>query len=180
MARAQQPGGVRTVGVFIGLAENDPLVSPRVATLRQGLADLGWIEGRNLRVHYIWGTEAEQLRQLARELIARRPDVIVAGNSAVVNALLQETRTVPIVFVTASDPVGAGFVASLAAPGGNATGFTNNISSMGGKWLELLKEIAPATMNVGVMFSPETAPTGGPTSFRRLRLQPPCWEFNCM
>jgi putative ABC transport system substrate-binding protein len=161
MARAQQPGGVRTVGVFIGLAENDPLVSPRVATLRQGLADLGWIEGRNLRVHYIWGTEAEQLRQLARELIARRPDVIVAGNSAVVNALLQETRTVPIVFVTASDPVGAGFVASLAAPGGNATGFTNNISSMGGKWLELLKEIAPATMNVGVMFSPETAPTGG-------------------
>jgi putative ABC transport system substrate-binding protein len=110
MVRAQQPGGVRTVGVFIGLAENDPLVSPRVATLRQGLAELGWIEGRNLRVHYIWGTEAEQLRQLARELIARRPDVIVAGNSAVVNALLQETRTVPIVFVTASDPVGAGFV----------------------------------------------------------------------
>jgi putative ABC transport system substrate-binding protein len=160
-ARAQQPGGMRTVGVLIGLAENDPLVSPRVATLRQGLAELGWIEGRNLRVHYIWGAESEQLRQLARELIARQPDVIVAGNSAVVNALLQETRTVPIVFVTASDPVGAGFVASLAAPSGNATGFTNNLSSLGGKWLELLKEIAPATMNVGVMFSPETAPTGG-------------------
>src|SRR5438874_13593848 len=86
---AQQPAGMRTVGVFIGLAENDLLVSPRLAMLRQGLAELGWVEGRNLRLHYIWGSEPEQLRRLARELIARQPDVIVAGNSAAVSALLQ-------------------------------------------------------------------------------------------
>jgi putative ABC transport system substrate-binding protein len=152
---------VRNIGVLMGLAEGDPEVAPRVAIFKQALQKLGWIEGSNVRIHYRWAVDADRMRTLAKELIALQPDVIVAGSSFVGDALLRETRTIPIVFVSAADPVGDGFVASLARPGGNATGFANNPSSIGGKWIELLKEIAPATINFAIMFDPETAPGGG-------------------
>src|SRR5262245_57186099 len=162
-ATAQQPEGVRVVGVLVGLSGSDPNIAPRIAGFRQGLQDLGWIEGRNIRVHYRTAAadDAERMRAYAQELVALQPDVLVASSTPVVAALMRETKTIPVVFVTAADPIGDGFVASLARPGGNATGFTNNLSSMGGKWLELWKEIAPATRRVAIMFNPNTAPSGG-------------------
>jgi putative ABC transport system substrate-binding protein len=161
MVLGQQLEMVRNVGVLTGLAEDDPEVPPRVAVFQQALQALGWNDGRNIRIHYRWAVDAERLRAMAKELVALQPDVIVASSTFVVNALLRETRTIPIVFASAADPVGDGFVVSLAQPGRNATGFTNNLSSIGGKWLELLKELAPSTMNFAVMFDPETAPAGG-------------------
>src|SRR5262249_46159283 len=113
------------------------------------------------RMHYRYAAGADSLALAAKEMVALQPDVIVAGSGFVVQALLRETRTLPIVFVTAADPVGDGYAMSLARPGGNATGFSNNLATMGGKWLELLKEIAPRTERVGVLFNPATAPAGG-------------------
>ena len=161
MVLGQPLGSVRIVAVLMGLAENDPEVSPRVAILKQALQELGWTEGSNIRIHYRWAVDADRMRAAAKELIALQPDVIVASSSFAVDALLRETRVTPIVFVSAADPVGDGFVTSLGRPGGNATGFANNLASIGGKWMELLKEIAPATINIAVMFDPETAAGGG-------------------
>jgi putative ABC transport system substrate-binding protein len=155
----QPLGPVKIVGVLMGVVEGDPEVAPRVAIFKQALQELGWTEGRNVRIHYRWAVDADRMRTVAKELIAPQPDVIVASSSFVVDALLRETRVTPIVFVSAADPVGDGFVASLGRPGGNATGFANNLASIGGKLLELLKEIAPATINIAVMFDPE--PGGG-------------------
>jgi putative tryptophan/tyrosine transport system substrate-binding protein len=157
----QQFEPLRNIGVLMGLAESDPEVPPRIAVFQQALQQLGWAEGRNIRIHYRWDVEPDRMRTVAKELVTLQPDVIVASSSLVVDALLRETRTTPIVFVTAADPVGDGFVTSLAQPIGNATGFTNNLSSIGGKWLELLKEIAPDIAHVAVLFNPETAPSGG-------------------
>src|SRR5262245_54056362 len=164
----QQPERVRVVGVLIGLAEDDPNTASRLAGFQQGLHDLGWFEGRNIRLHYRSAGTPERIQVLAQELISLQPDVLVASGTPVVLAFLRETRTTPIVFVTASDPIGDGFVASMARPGGTATGFTNNASSMGGKWLDLLKEIAPATSRVAVLFNPDTAPNGGSFFLRPL------------
>jgi putative tryptophan/tyrosine transport system substrate-binding protein len=157
-----QPDGMqRDIGLLMGMAENDPEIPRRVAIFREALQDLGWTDGDNIRIHYRSAISADQLREHASRLIAMNPAVIVAANSVVAGILLQETRTIPILFVSASDPIGDGFVASLAQPQGNATGFTGNLSSFGDKWLELLQEIAPGTTQVTAICHRDSAPAGG-------------------
>jgi len=156
-ARAQQPERMRRVGVLMNLPADDAEGQARVAVFTQALKQLGWIDGGNLRIDTRWAT-ADDIRRHAAELAALAPDVLVAGTgTATVAPLLQATRTVPIVFTVVIDPVGAGFVASLAHPGGNATGFTLYEYSMSGKWLELLKEIVPNVMRVAVLRDPAIA-----------------------
>lgn len=156
-ADSQPPDRVRVIGVMIGFSESDPGAAPRIANFEQGLRELGWIKGRNIQIHYRLAAERDLLQAHARELIALKPDLIVAGSGFVVSALLQEGCTLPIVFVTAVNPVGAGFVSTLQRPGGNLTGFTNSLPSMGGKWLELLKEVAPAVARVSILFHPDSS-----------------------
>ena len=156
-ADSQPPDRVRVIGVIIGFSESDPGVAPRIANFEQGLRELGWIKGRNIQIHYRLAAERDLLQAHARELMALKPDLIVAGSGFVVSALLQEGCTLPIVFVTAVNPVGAGFVSTLQRPGGNLTGFTNSLPSMGGKWLELLKEVAPAVARVSILFYPDSS-----------------------
>jgi putative ABC transport system substrate-binding protein len=155
-ARAQQPERVRRVGVLtVGAAADDPDARARSAAFLHGLQQSGWIDGRNIRIDYRWGAgDAENTRKYAAELVALAPDVILASGTAAMAPLLQATRTVPIVFVQVTDPVGAGFVDGLARPGGNATGFTLFEYGISGKWLELLKEIAPAVTRAGVIRDP--------------------------
>ena len=160
--RAEQPGRVRRVGMLIGYAEKDPETQARLAAFRQGLEHLGWTEGGNLHVDYRFAPAGpDQAQRLAKELVALRPDILVGNSTPATTALVGESRTVPIVFVGVSDPVGSGFVASIARPGGNTTGFTNFEPSLIGKWLELLKEIAPGIVRAAVIFNPETAPGKG-------------------
>jgi ABC-type uncharacterized transport system substrate-binding protein len=143
-ARAQQGERVRRIGVLMGLSGIDPESSRRLMAFRQGLRELGWTEGRNVRIEARWATgDADRFRQYAAELIALDPDVILAIGSTTLGPLQRTTRTVPIVFALVADPVGGGFVEGLARPGGNATGFTLFEYSISGKWLQLLKEIAP-------------------------------------
>jgi putative ABC transport system substrate-binding protein len=150
MAQAQER--IRRIGVLINQAANDPQFQARNAAFVQGLQELGWMVGRNVRIDYRWGpVDADGLRRYAAELVALAPDVIVAHANAAVGAALQATRTVPIVFPSVIDPVGAGFVDSLARPGGNATGFMSFDYSLSGKWLELLKLIAPGVARVAVL-----------------------------
>jgi putative ABC transport system substrate-binding protein len=161
-ARAQQQNGLRRIGVLMGWAESDPEAKADLAAFVQGLQQLGWADGRNVRIDYRWANgDVDRMRTFARELVELRPDVILANTTPATAALQRETRTIPIVFVIVSDPVGAGLVASLPRPGGNITGFINIEASLGGKWLELLKEIAPAVRRVAIMFNPDTAPGGG-------------------
>jgi putative tryptophan/tyrosine transport system substrate-binding protein len=156
-ARAQQADHMRRIGVLMYLASDDAEGQARLAAFTQALKQLGWSEGRNLRIDTRWAT-ADDIRRHAAELAALAPDVLVAGTgTATVAPLLQATRTVPIVFVTVIDPVGAGFVASLAQPGGNATGFTIYEYGMSGKWLELLKEITPRLTRAAVLRDPAVA-----------------------
>jgi putative tryptophan/tyrosine transport system substrate-binding protein len=158
-ARAQQAAGVRRIGVLMSDAETDPEAQSNAAAARQGLQELGWTDGRNVRIDYRWaGGDKDRMRALAKELVELQPDVILARSTPATAALKAETRTIPIVFTTVSDPIGSGFVTSFARPGGNVTGFTNFEASMGGKWLGLLKEIAPRVTRTGMMFNPETAP----------------------
>jgi ABC-type uncharacterized transport system substrate-binding protein len=157
-ARAQQGERVRRIGVLIGFAENDPEAQAFVAAFREGLQRLGWMEGRNVRIDTRWAAlDAEATQRFAKELVALQPDLILSQTTPTTAALLQQTRTIPIVFANISDPVGSGFVASLPQPGRNATGFINLEGSMGGKWLELLKEIAPRVGRVAFVFNPATA-----------------------
>src|SRR5215468_12295314 len=151
--RAQQPGGMRRIGVLMASAADDSENQARMAAFLQGLAQLGWTDGRNVRIDTRWATtNADDLRRHAAELAALAPDVLVAATgTATVAPLLQATRTLPIVFVVVIDPVGAGFVTSLARPGGNATGFTMFEYGLSGKWLELLKQIAPTVKRVAVL-----------------------------
>lgn len=152
---AQQPDQMRRVGVLMNLAANDPEGQTRLNTFLQGLKEQGWAEGPNVHVDVCWGSgKAERYRTCAAELIDRKPDVILAGSGATMPALMEATRSLPIVFVQTVDPVGSGYVASLAEPGGNATGFTQFEYSMGGKWLELLKQIAPGITRVAVLRDP--------------------------
>jgi len=157
-ARAQQADRMRRVGVLESRAADDPEGQARLAVFAQGLQELGWTEGRNVRIDYRWAAaNADRFRTYAAELVALAPDVILASASVSVAALLQTTRTVPIVFVNVIDPVGAGFVASLARPGGNATGFTLFEYSLSGKWLELFKEIAPNLTRIAILRDPAIA-----------------------
>ena len=157
---AQQSEPKRRVGVLMGLAADDAEARDRIAAFKQGLQQLGWIEGRNLQIDYRRGAgDTDPTRRYAAELVALMPDVILASGGTVVGPLLQATRTVPIVFTQTPDPVAAGFVASLARPGGNATGFTASEYGVSGKWLELLKEIAPGVTRAGVLRDP-TIPSG--------------------
>jgi putative tryptophan/tyrosine transport system substrate-binding protein len=159
-AHAQQSERIRRIGVLIGLAEIDPESQIRIAAIRDELQKKGWTEGRNLRIDFRWGPgDASLVRAFAKELVELQPDVIIGHASPAVSALLKETVTIPIVFAQVSDPVAAGFVQSFARPGGNVTGFTNyEYTSIGGKWLELLKQIAPQISRVGVIFNPDTTP----------------------
>jgi putative ABC transport system substrate-binding protein len=156
-ARAQQPGTMRRIGVLMLQAADDPETLARVTAFAQGLQELGWTDGRKVRIEYRFAGDADRVRKQAAELAALSPDVIVATGGSAVAPLLQSTRTVPIVFVGVVDPVGAGYVADLAQPGGNATGFTNFEYSTSGKWLELLKEIAPRVTRAAVLRDPGTA-----------------------
>jgi len=152
--RAQQPEQVRRIGVLMNLAADDPEGQARIAAFHQGLQEWGWTLGRNARIDVRWGVDADSTRRYAAEVVGLAPDVILATASAAMGALQQTTRTVPIVFVGIVDPVGAGFVESLARPGGNTTGFTPFEYSLSGKWLELLKEIAPGVKRAAVLRDP--------------------------
>src|SRR5215813_4541801 len=154
-ARAQQSERMRRIGVLTDQAENDPEGQARIAAFLQGLAQLGWTDGRNVRIDTRWSAgDADRIRRQAAELIALAPDVILATGTPSLGPLLQATRTVPIVFMLVVDPVGGGFVDSLARPGGNATGFTIFEYSLSAKWLELLKEVTPRVTRVGVLRDP--------------------------
>jgi ABC-type uncharacterized transport system substrate-binding protein len=154
-ARAQQPGHMRRIGVLMNLAADDPEGQARIAAFHQGLQEWGWTLGRNARIDVLWGAlDAESSRRHAAELIALAPEVILASASAATGALQQATRTVPIVFVSVVDPVAAGYVQSLAQPGGNITGFTLFEYGLSGKWVELLKEIAPGVTRAAVLRDP--------------------------
>jgi putative ABC transport system substrate-binding protein len=159
-ARAQQGERVRRIGVLMAHREADPEFGKYLGAFRQGLEKFGWVEGRNLRIETRWGAldDAEIRQRSAKELLATNPDIILTQNTPPTASMLQETRTVPVVFVIVTDPVGSGFVKSLARPGGNATGFTIMEPTTGGKWLELLKEVAPQTKRVVFLFNPRTAP----------------------
>jgi putative ABC transport system substrate-binding protein len=158
--RAQQSEPKRRVGVLMGLAADDAEAQDRIAAFEQGLQQSGWTKGRNLQIDYRRGAgDTVPTRRYADELVALAPDVILASGGSVVGALLQATRTIPIVFTQTPDPVAAGFVASLARPGGNATGFTTSEYGISGKWLELLKEIAPGVTRAAVLRDP-TIPSG--------------------
>jgi putative ABC transport system substrate-binding protein len=154
-ARAQQRERMRRIGVLMSFAADDPLAPPLISALAQGLQERGWSVGGNMRIDYRWGANNLDLfRKYAAELVALAPDVVVGTAASIVMALQQASRTVPIVFVRTIDPVGSGLVASLAHPGGNATGFIAYEFSIAGKWLELLKEIAPRVTRVAVLRDP--------------------------
>jgi putative ABC transport system substrate-binding protein len=158
-ARAQQPEGTRRVGVLSNIGESDLEAQSMVAALHQALQELGWVEGRNIRIDRRWAAgNPDRIGVLARELVGLRPDVLVAHTTLAVIALREQTRTIPIVFVQVSDPIGTGFIANLSHPGGNITGFSSYESSMSGKWVEMLKEIAPDVAHIAIIFNPETAP----------------------
>ena len=157
--RAQQSEGVRRIGVLSALAEDDPESVTRRAAFEQALKVLGWTNGSNLRMDYRWtGNDAERVRKLTAELVALAPDVILTSGNIVMAPIMQATRTIPIVFVQAIDPVGSGFVKSLARPGGNITGFTQFEYSLAAKWVELLKQIAPHVTRAAVVRDPTRGP----------------------
>jgi putative ABC transport system substrate-binding protein len=159
-ARAQQPDRTQLIGVLMAYAENDSTAQSWLAAFRAALAKLGWTEGSNLRIELRWsGADADRMSALAKELVDLRPNAIFAVTTPATGALARETKTIPIVFAGVSDPIGSGFAANLAHPGGNITGFMSNdpAGTLGGKWVELLKQIAPRTVRVALLFNPATA-----------------------
>jgi putative tryptophan/tyrosine transport system substrate-binding protein len=162
-ARAQQPDRMRRLGVLIsGAAEADAEGQARVAALRLGLLEHGWVEGRNLEIHYRWGgADRSRMRVYAAELVGLNPDVIFAAPTLALAEVQRATRTIPVVFAQVSDPIGAGFVTSLAHPKGNITGFANLEFAVGAKWLELLKQIAPSVTRAAVIYDPATPSATG-------------------
>ena len=160
--RAEQGDGVRRLTFLMSASESDKGYQSLLATFRDELGKLGWVENRNIRFDYRWGAVDAQSRQRsAKELIAIQPDLLLAQSTPTAATLVQQTSTIPIIFFSVGDPVGEGFVASLSRPGRNATGFINMEDSMSGKWLELLKEVAPDVRSVAILFNPATAPGGG-------------------
>jgi putative tryptophan/tyrosine transport system substrate-binding protein len=161
-ARAQQSNSMRRIAVLMGFAEGDPNAQAYVLAMRQKLETLGWVEGRNVRIDYRWASDdPEKARAFARELIGMTPSVIVTSTNQVTETVRRETATIPIVFASLGDPVGSGLVESLARPGGNVTGFPAFVDTMGGKWIELMREIAPRVERVGFIFHPDVAPHSG-------------------
>ncbi len=153
---------VRHVGVLMGYAEEDPDTQARMRALREGFEQLGWKDGRNLQLTYRFGIgEIDRVRSQAKELVGSNPEAIVCETTPTLRAVADQTSTIPIVFISVTDPVSDGFVTDLARPGGNITGFTNFEPTMGGKWIELLKKVAPASRRVGIIFNPDTAPGRG-------------------
>src|SRR6516225_11807952 len=177
-ARAQQGGRVRRIGVLVGLDENDPEQKRRVSVFTQALADLGWTDGRNVRMDVrIAGGDIDRTRDLAQELVGLQPDIIVTIAYLPTAAVQRETRTIPIVFVGGADPVASGIVPRLDRPSGNITGFGNNEATLAGKWLELLSEMAPGLKRAAIMFNPDTAPVSAympsvETAARSLKVVP--------
>ena len=179
-ARAQQRGLLRRIGVLMSWDESDPEIKTFFSSFMQGLAKSGWTDGGNVQMEVRWaGGNVDRLRMFAKELVDLQPDVILATSTPATAALQQATRAIPIVFAGISDPVGAGFVASLSRPGGNITGFINMEGAFGGKWLEVLKEIAPDIKRAAIMFNPDTAPAGGSyylpsfdAAARKLKVEP--------
>src|ERR1700738_1507420 len=158
-AAAQQSGRMRHISVLIGGTPNDPPIAGGLDAFKAALGVLGWLDGRNIEIDYQFAAaDVERMRTLAKELVAKQPDLIVGHTTPVVAALQHETSAIPIVFVSVSDPVGSGFVASLPRPGGHITGFINIEASLSGKWIEMLKEIVPQITRAGLIFNPETAP----------------------
>jgi putative ABC transport system substrate-binding protein len=157
-AQAQQPDRMRRIGVLMGFPESDSQAQSFIAAFQNGLQKLGWTDGRNVRIDTRWAAfDAESKQRFAKELIALQPDLILSHTTPTTAALLQQTRTIPIIFATVTDPIGSGFVASLSRPGGNVTGFTLVEPTMAAKWVELLKEIAPRVNWIAMLFNPATA-----------------------
>jgi len=160
--QAQQPAPMKRIGLLIPFADSDTLAQNQVAAFREEFQRLGWTNNRNVQIVDRWtGGDTGQIPFVAKELVTLKPDVILAYTTAVTAALKKQTDTIPIVFVVVSDPVGDGFVASIARPGGNITGFSNVEASLGGKWLELIKEVAPGISRIAVVFGAVTAADGG-------------------
>jgi putative ABC transport system substrate-binding protein len=157
-ARAQQSERMRRIGLLMAFAESDPEGQTFVAAFREGLQKAGWTESHNIRIETRWAAgDTEAIQRLAKELVALQPDLILSPTTPTTAALLQQTRTIPLIFVNVTDPIGSGFVASLSRPGGNITGFITMEPTIAGKWLELLKEIAPHVARVALLFNPATA-----------------------
>jgi putative tryptophan/tyrosine transport system substrate-binding protein len=161
-ARAQQSGPVRRIGVLMPGTESDQEEQSRVTAFQQGLAKAGWTNGRNVQIDYRWGAlDIDRLRAFAIELVGLRPDVLFAGNTTTLAALQRATRSIPIVFALVADPIGGGFAASLARPGGNITGIMSAEPPLAGKWVQLLKEMTPGMRRAAFLFNPEAAPYAG-------------------
>jgi putative tryptophan/tyrosine transport system substrate-binding protein len=172
-ARAQHDH-VRHVGILMGYAESDPDTQARMKAFREAFEALGWKDGHNVEITYRFGVgENDRILGYAKELVELKPDAIVCETTLTLRAVADQTTTIPIVFVSVTDPLSGGFVADLARPGGNITGFTNFEATMGGKWLELLKRIAPGSTRVGIIFNPDTAPGGGGFSLKSLAASAP-------
>ena len=172
-AKAQQGERIRRIAMLSGLAASDPESQARVAAFEQGLKELGWTEGRNLHIDFRWSTgDTAEMQTFAKGLAELKPDLIVGMTTPAVAALVKETKTIPIVFASIVDPLGRGFISSMARPGGNVTGIINYEFSMSGKWLETLKQIAPAVRRVAVLFNPDVAPYA-PSFVREVELSAP-------
>jgi putative tryptophan/tyrosine transport system substrate-binding protein len=175
-ARAQSAGLVRQVGMLMGFAESDLAAQSEVAAFRVALTKLGWMEGSNLRIDLRWGAgDASTIRSFAKELVELRPDAILGHTTPVIGAIARETQTIPIVFTVIADPIGSGFAASLARPGGNITGFSDASSVLGSKWVELLKEIAPHIVRIALLFNPATT---SPVEFYMPSIQAAALSFD--
>jgi putative ABC transport system substrate-binding protein len=158
VARAQQGERMRRIGVLMAFTENDQQGAARVAAFQESLQKLGWVQGRNIQFDTRWaGANTETMKKFAKELVTLQPDLILSNSTPTTKALLQQTHTIPIIFAVVTDPIGSGFIKNFARPGGNVTGLTNIESTMGGKWVELLKEIAPRITRVAILFNPKTA-----------------------
>ncbi len=158
-ARAQQPDRMRRIGVLMGIPKSDRDAQAGLAVFWEELRKLGWTEGRNIEMEICWaGADVETMKRFAKELVALQPDLIVTSSTPATAAMLQQTRTIPVIFVEVGDPISSGFVTSLAQPGGNVTGFTPIVASLGGKWVAVLRDIAPRLSRVTLVFNPPTAP----------------------
>jgi len=178
--RAQQSDRMRRIGVLMNVVQDDAGGPAEVMALRQGLTELGWIEGRNIHVDFRWpGGDIERAQTFAKELVGLRPDVLIGRSTPTTAALKRETGTIPIIFVNVTEPVEQGFVESLSRPGGNITGFTNFEASIGGKWLQLLKEADPRIARVAVIYNPQTAPFAG-SYLRSVQLAAPTFAVEAV